>query len=95
MNTKNIVLVLPVTNKEKLAEFVETCLQDKVGLIAIVGEGAAEIEDEIDWLIIGNGDDDRRFIATSSHENENLPGVLELAGSFSAKGQATVKVVKL
>ena len=43
-----IVLVLPLSDKALLPAFVEKCIAENVSLIAIVGEGCARIEDEID-----------------------------------------------
>lgn len=37
-----IILQLPLSDPELLAPFVEACIRDKVGLIAVVGEGCSE-----------------------------------------------------
>ncbi len=42
-----IVLQLPVSNPELLPAFVEACLRDGVVVIAIVGESASKMDDEI------------------------------------------------
>ncbi|WP_246756773.1 hypothetical protein [Bradyrhizobium neotropicale] len=53
-----IILHLPLSNEDLLGAFVEQCLRDKVALIAVVGEGAARIEDIIDELVVGDASDD-------------------------------------
>jgi hypothetical protein len=62
----NVVLKLPLSPNADLDTFVEDCVDSGVRLIAVWGEGASEIEDDIDWLIIGDGSQDR-FIVTTSH----------------------------
>ena len=65
-----IVLHSPVSNYSALAAFVEECLCDGVRLVAIVGDGAEALEEEVDWLVIGDAADEKRFVVTSSHPNE-------------------------
>ena len=78
---RKIVLQLPISNPSLLEPFVEACLRDGVTLIAIVGEGASEMDDLIDELVVADGADESRFINTSFHPNEtvrklwNSPGV--------------------
>src|SRR6266404_2291278 len=54
-----IVLQLPVSNPELLPAFVEACLRDGVVVIAIVGESASKMDDEIDELVVGDGSERR------------------------------------
>ncbi|MGY3611156.1 MULTISPECIES: hypothetical protein [unclassified Bradyrhizobium] len=54
-----IILHLPLSNEDLLSAFVEQCPRDKVALIAVVGEGAARIEDIIDELVMGDASDIR------------------------------------
>src|SRR5689334_4631474 len=56
-----IVLHSPIADGSALGPFVEQCLADGVCLIAIVGEGAEALEEEVDWLVIGDGADKSRF----------------------------------
>jgi len=56
-----VILHLPLSNEDLLDAFVEQCLRDNVALIAVVGEGAARIEDIIDELVVSDGSDDTRF----------------------------------
>jgi len=87
-----IVLHSPLADPTKLSPFVEQCLGDGVRLIAIVGEGAEALEDEIDWLVIGDGTDEDRFVVTSSHPNEGLEEVLEFASGWTCEREGLVEV---
>ena len=91
----NIVLVLPISDKKLLPEFVESCLRDKVGLVAIFGADAHRVEDEIDWLVVGDGSDESRFVCTTSHVDESLAEVTEFATKFQPNTGDSAKVVHL
>jgi len=80
-----IVLCLPLTNGAALEPFVEDCLRDKVALIAVVGDGCAEIEERIDWIIVGDGSDKSRFIVTTSHPGETVDEVMEFANFWEGE----------
>lgn len=90
-----IVLCLPLSNENLLAAFVERCLRDRVTLIAVVGEGAARIEDIIDELVVADGSDDTRFVATTSHSNETVEEVVEFAGFWNDQRDQSVQIVSL
>ncbi|WP_407153992.1 hypothetical protein [Bradyrhizobium sp. STM 3557] len=90
-----IVLQLPISNPELLDSFVEDCLRDGVSPIAVVGDGATQIEDIIDELIVGDGSDRSRFITTSSHQNETLDEVLAFARLYDQDLSQAVQLVKL
>ena len=90
-----VVLRLPLSNEGLLAAFVEECLRDRVTLIAVVGEGAAQIEDIIDELVVGDGSDDARFVTTTSHSNETVEEVVEFAGFWSNERDQPVQIVSL
>jgi hypothetical protein len=90
-----IVLKLPLSNPNLLEAFVEACLRDGVILIAIVGEGASEIENLIDRLVVGDGTDRSRFITTSFHPNETVEEVMEFAQSWEEERGHPVELVKL
>jgi hypothetical protein len=65
----HIVLHCPLADASLLEPFVEACIVQGVELIAAGGDGAHEIEDEIDWIIVADGDDDpARFIVTTAHD---------------------------
>ena len=90
-----IVLVLPLSDKALLPAFVEKCLADNVSLIAVMGEGCAQIEDEIDGLIVGDGSDDTRFITTSSHPDEPLDEVVDFATMWWINADGPTHVVRI
>ncbi|RZN17757.1 hypothetical protein [Bradyrhizobium sp. Leo121] len=90
-----VILHLPLSNEDLLSAFVEPCLRDKVALIAVVGEGAARIEDIIDELVVGDASDDTRFVTTTSHSNESVEEVLEFAGWWNDERDRPVQIVKL
>jgi hypothetical protein len=67
LNPATVVLRLPLSDRAALAPFVETCLASGISLIAIWGEGARGVEDEIDAIIVGDGSNPDRFMSTSVH----------------------------
>jgi hypothetical protein len=90
-----IVLALPISDKAKLADFVEQCVARNVSLIALYGEGCEQIEHEIDMLVVGDGTDSRRFITTSTHPSETLEEVVEFATSWRVNADGPTEVVQL
>lgn len=70
-------------------------LRDNVALIAVVGEGAARIEDIIDEPVVGDGSDNTRFVTTTSHANETVDEVLEFAGWWNDGRNQPVQIVRL
>lgn len=90
-----IVLTLPIADKVMLPAFVEQCIARNVSLIAVHGEACERIEDEIDWLIVGDGTDDSRFITTSSHPGETLEEVVEFATAWWVNADGPTEIVQL
>jgi len=90
-----IVLQLPLTDKALLPGFVEACIAENVSLIAVLGEGCEAVEDEIDWLIVGDGTDESRFITTSSHPGETLDEVVEFATAWRTDAASPTRIVRL
>ena len=90
-----IVLHCPISDEGKLRPFVEQCILERVELIAVVGPGCAELEDAIDWLVIGDGSAEGRFIVTSSHPEETIDDVLEFAAGWRSKSPGWVQQVTL
>ena len=90
-----VVLLLPLKHPERLAPFVEECLMDRVELIAVVGDGCVEIENEIDELVVGDGSDKARFVTTSSHPDEPLADVLSMAELWFTDGENRVELICL
>lgn len=81
-----VVLQLPLSAPDTLAPFVERCVTEAVELICVVGALADEIEDEIDWLIVGDGSDADRFIVTTAHPTEPLDRVISFATAWTGDG---------
>jgi hypothetical protein len=92
---RKIVLQLPLSDPDLLEPFVEACLRDGVTLIAIVGEGASEMDSQIDELIVGDGSDESRFINTTFHSNETVEEVMKFARSWEEERGHSVELVKL
>ncbi|WP_292155024.1 hypothetical protein [Brevundimonas sp.] len=90
-----IVLSLPLSDKALLPAFVEECLAENVSLIAVVGQGCEQVEDEIDWLIVGDASDPTRFVTTSSHPGETLEEVIEFATTWWVSADGPTKVVRI
>ncbi|VAV86477.1 hypothetical protein MNBD_ALPHA08-2505 [hydrothermal vent metagenome] len=89
------MLVLPLSNAKSLEPFVEKCLRDQILLICVVGDNCQEVEDQIDWLIVGDGSDEGRFITTTSHPDETLSDVIEFAEAWYEDRKSEASVVKL
>lgn len=83
-----VVLQLPLSAPDKLAAFVEECVADGVELICVAGPMADEIEDQIDWLVVGDGSDAGRFIVTTAHPDEPLDRVISFAAAWLGDGAA-------
>ncbi|KQY92204.1 hypothetical protein ASD21_12295 [Caulobacter sp. Root1455] len=81
-----VVLQLPLSAPEALAPFVERCVTEAVELICVVGPMADEVEDQIDWLVVGDGTDADRFIVTTAHPDEPLDRVLSFATAWTGDG---------
>lgn len=90
-----IVLELPISDEALLPAFVEKCLARNVSLIAVLGDGCERIEDDIDWLIVGDGSDKSRFITTSSHPGETLDQVVEFATMWWVSADGPTEVVRI
>jgi hypothetical protein len=83
---RRIVLHSPPAEPSRLEAFVEACIADGVELIAIGGDGARELEDEIDWIIIGDGSQHDRFIVTTAHSTiEEAREYAEVWGSGTSQ----------
>ena len=87
-----IVLHAPVLDQAALEPFVEQCLKDGVRLIAIWGEGAEALEDDVDWLVVGDGADKSRFLVTSAHPEDSLDEVLEFAFGWNCEREGLTEV---
>jgi hypothetical protein len=75
--SRRVILHSPISDASLLREFVERCLGDGVSLLAIMGPDANALEDEVDWIVIGDGSGpDDRFLCTSAHCDETLDDVI-------------------
>ncbi|HEX9447347.1 MAG TPA: hypothetical protein VF920_05180 [Dongiaceae bacterium] len=93
---KRVILNCPAGCREDLGQMVEDFLHDGVQLICAMGADAAKIEDAVDWLVIGDGSDETRFILTSSHKDETLENVIEFAHHFvTDDGDQSVQIIDL
>jgi hypothetical protein len=90
-----IILHSPISDDSKLEAFVEQCLSERVNLVAIVGDGCAALEDQVDWLVIGDGADPDRFLVTSSHPGETFEKVREFAATWRCDRNGGVQEVRL
>jgi hypothetical protein len=90
-----IILHTPLANPAQLASFVETCLTDGVVLIAIIGIDACRVEDVIDELVVRDGSNSTRFIATTSHPKDTIEDVLNFVSLYDAGSGAQIERVRL
>lgn len=92
---RKIILHVPVSNEALLEDFVEQCLVDGVSLVAVFGTGCARIEDIIDEIVVGDGNDDTRFLCTTSHPDDPFDDVLNMAETWEFERGDTVQEVRL
>jgi len=76
---RKIILHAPISDEALLDDFVEQCLRDNVSLIAVIGPDCNRIEDVIDEIVVGDGTDPARFLCTTSHAEEPLDEVMNMA----------------
>ena len=79
--TRKLILHAPSWDAPALNGFVEDALRDGVALVCVVGSDCARVEDVIDELVVGRGDDACRFLNTTSHPGETLDVVRAFAAS--------------
>jgi hypothetical protein len=78
-------------SQSKSEPFAQQCMRDGVKLIAVVGDGCEDLEEEIDWIAIGDGSIPNQLIpTTSSHPNEPVEEVLEFAALWLCDGEEGV-----
>jgi hypothetical protein len=94
---QRIILHAPPWHSPKLEAFVEKCIQDKVVLACVIGDGCAKVEDVIDELVVGDGSNPSRFLNTTSHPNESITQVRAFAEAWTLDVNSTlpVQVVRL
>jgi hypothetical protein len=89
-----LILHSPVSDEALLDDFVEQCLRDGVTLLAIIGPGCSQLEDVIDAIVVGSGGDHNRFLCTTSHLNEDLDTVLNMAQTWEWEKNDPVQEVR-
>lgn len=92
---RKIILHSPILAEADLGNFVERCLTEDVSLLAIIGPGAASLEDQVDWIVIGDGSNPSRFLCTTSHPDEPLEDVLGMVNAWDAGANGHVEQVFL
>jgi len=77
--TARIVLVSRSGYRPALDDLVEAFIRDDVRVVAVTGVDCRLIEDIIDELVVGDGDDDSRHLLTTAHPDEPLEAVIDFA----------------
>ena len=80
---QRIILHAPPWHSPELEAFVEKCIQDKVVLVCVIGDDCARVEDVIDELVVGYGEDPSRFLNTTSHPNDSIAEVRGFADAWT------------
>lgn len=91
---RKLILHVPVSDETLLGCFVEQCLNDGVSLVAVVGEDCARIEDIIDEIVGSVASDEAQF-CTTSHPDEPLEDVLNMARTWEFQRGDPVQEVHL
>ena len=92
---RKIILHSPVQDESQLVAFVERCLADGVSLLAIYGVGCEELEETIDWLVVGDGANPDRLLCTTSHPDEPFDDVLNMAQNWELERGEPVHELRL
>ena len=90
---KRIVLNCPNGYNEALNRLVEDFLRDGVDLVAVAGRDYSRIEDIVDELVVGRGEDPSRFLVTTSHES--LDEAIAFANQWTPDEPTSVQVVEI
>jgi hypothetical protein len=73
------VLHCPNGYKLTLDALIENFIFDRVKFIAVVGHDCERVEDIVDELVVGLGDDSSRYILTSSHPDQSVDDACSFA----------------
>ncbi|TPE60198.1 hypothetical protein FJQ54_12410 [Sandaracinobacter neustonicus] len=92
---RKIILHVPLSDEALLDAFVEQCLNDGVSLLAVFGPDCARIEDMIDAIVVGDGNDETRFLCTTSHPEGAFEDVLNMARLWEFERGEFVEEVRL
>jgi hypothetical protein len=91
---RKLLLHSPIQDESLLDEFVEKCLADNVSIIACFGPGADELEEKIDWIVVGDGSNPERFVCTSAHVDEPLDDVIAMLECWEMDQKDRFEVIK-
>ena len=92
---RKVILVASEGTIDRLEPIVEQWIRDRIAWVAVVGFACAEIEDRIDWLLIGNDRDRSHFMVTTSHRDETLEEITEFMLSMVDDYEGDVAIVEL
>jgi hypothetical protein len=92
---RKIVLHCLSGYKPELDEMVEQFLRDGVVFVGVLGKDCSRVEDIIGELVVGDGNNETRFILTSFHEDESLDEAIDFAKSLSGEYAGEIQVVQL
>ncbi len=79
--------------RPEMDALIESLIRDGVKFVGVVGDDCEKIEDIIDEMVVGEGNNDN-FILTSSHPGESLEEAIEFARSLSLEYAGEVQVVE-
>lgn len=72
---------------------IESLIRDGVKFVGVVGKDCEKIEDLIDEIVVGDGNN-VNFVLTSSHPGESLEEAIEFARSLSLEYAGEVQIVE-
>jgi len=79
--------------RPEIDALIESFIRDGVKFVGVVGDDCEKIEDIIDEIVVGDGNNES-FILTSSHPGESLEEAIEFARSLSLEYAGEVQVVE-
>jgi hypothetical protein len=91
---KKIVLYCPNGYNPCLVALVEDFVRDQVIFIAVVGDDCSKVEEIIDEIVVGKGDNDH-YILTSSHPNESVEDAIRFADSLTGEFSGESQLVEI
>jgi hypothetical protein len=79
--------------RSELDGLVRGWIESGITFVGVVGQDAAQLEDVIDELCLGDGSSPY-FMLTSSHPDESLQDAIEFAEPLSGEFSGPVRVVE-
>ncbi len=79
--------------RPELDDLVRSWIESGITFVGVVGQDAAQLEDAIDELCLGDGSSPY-FMLTSSHSDESLQDAIEFAELLSDEFSGPVRVVE-